>query len=373
MTDYAASTGTLTVAGANLSDDSSNLATCELSRFNSDEVENHFNRAAKALFPFVARVRNIETIVTGQKQHRFTLPNTLRGKPERVYIGDRVTAANVATNEITDPGFEDWASATSLTSWSLSGTGSAVNQQAQTSDPTDYTVLEGSNSARLVSNTSDATSLLQAVTPSIATERVRAHLSVWVYNTQTTDSVVARLISSSSAAHGGTGWERLTASANIGEATTVSVGVSVATATSAAFSVYVDEIVLTIGQSEPVDEPWTEVENWVWTPSGGASDNGFIEFDSVLPMHRRLRIQGRDYLTSIASDTSEIEVGGEVFIPLYDYTRMLMSEEAASVSFSGGRDYWLGRAREFEASWQRELDRGNYVHQPVRRPRLPIP
>jgi hypothetical protein len=370
VTAYTASTGTLTVAGVALGAESG-VVTVELTRHHPDIAKDHFNRARLELFPQIALIRNLDTLITGQKQHRFTLPSTLRGKPLRVYLGSHNPAVNIAQNEVVDPGFEDWVSATSLTSWTLSGTGSTVNQQEATTSPSDYLVFEGGNSARILNNASDGTTLLQTVIPKVATERVEANASVWVYSTQSAISITARLASTDGVAHGGTGWERLVVAVNIGEGTSVSVGVAVGIGT--AFSCYVDEFVMVLGQSEPIDEPWEEIENWVWIPPvAGAADGGILEFSQVLGEKRRIRIVGRDFLSAVSADTDTVEISGEQLSPLYNYTRMLMAQDAANTSQSGARDYWRQRAAEFEGQWRSEFDRGNYVRMPNPRPRIPI-
>ena len=86
ITDYTASSGTLTVAGANLSAESGSV-TVEVTRYNPDVFLNHFNKARQHVFPQLSIVRNHETIVTGQMQQRYTLPSTLRNKPYAVYLG----------------------------------------------------------------------------------------------------------------------------------------------------------------------------------------------------------------------------------------------------------------------------------------------
>ena len=353
ITDYTASSGTVTVAGANFSAEDESVDV-RLTRLHPNRMREHFNRAR--LHPELAHVcaiiRDIDTIVTGQSQYTYTLPTTIRGKPSQVWLGRRVTAASQAENEITDPGFEDWSSATALTSWTLAGSGSTVNQEEQTTGPKNYTVLEGSNSARVLSNASDETTLLQTVTPTVGTQRVEANLSVWVYNTQTAVSVTARIASTNSAAHGGTGWERLTVSANIAEATTVSVGIAVATGT--AFSVYVDEIVLVMGQSEPIDVPWAPILNYEYVPpAAGASNGGTLRFPFRLREQARIRVIGLDNLSSVSALTDTIEIAGPSLDPLYAKTRELACQEAKAVGPENQREFW----EEQRILWQDEFDR----------------
>mgnify|MGYP003136072239 CR=1 FL=1 len=344
VTDYTASSGTLTIAGANLSaeDEASNFI---LSRWNPDHVKSWFNRVRQNLFPQIAIMRDHQPLVTGQVQRRFELPTTLRSKPLQVLMGEWPSAGSLAENEITDPGFENWSSTTALSSWTLSGTGSSVNQEQETTGPSNYGVFRDDNSARILNNASDETTLLQTVTPSVATQRMKAHLGVAVYNTQTAASVTARIASTDSSAHGGTGWEILTADATLGEVTTASVGVAIGTAT--AFSTFVDEAILIVGQSEGIVPYWEPLSNYDWVPPvAGGSNNGFIEFPYDLPSHQVLRIMARDMLSSVSADTDTFEVDGELLEPVYDAVRAEMCQEAATVGIYSGKeqDFWFGQA-----------------------------
>ena len=192
------------------------------------------------------------------------------------------------------------------------------------------------------------TTLLQTVTPTVAVQGQEANVAVWVY-CLTASRVAARCGSTAGDTHGGTGWERLEATENQGvAATTIAVGITVTSGSS--IGVYVDEITLSVGQSEPLGATWEEIEDWTYIPPiAGASNNGLLEFNQVLPAGRRIRIVGR--------------------APLYDYTRMLMAQDVATVSYSGSQDYWQQLAARFEAQWRNALDRGVGVRLPNPRPR----
>jgi hypothetical protein len=189
------------------------------------------------------------------------------------------------------------------------------------------------------------------VTPSVGTQSVEANFSVWVYNTQTAVNVTARCIGTDSSAHGGTGWERLTVSTNVGEATTVSVGVAVAAGT--AFSVYVDEAVLVMGQSEVIEPPWEPLLNWRWTgPVAGASNGGLLEFPYDLPEKRRLRVIARDVISSVSGEASTVEVDSHRLEPLYAKTRAMLCGEAKLTGPADERTFWLSMERDFERDYQ---------------------
>jgi hypothetical protein len=349
VTAYTASSGTLTVAGANLSAEDEAVEII-LTRFHPDGVLDKYNQVRSEVYPKLSVIKNHETIVTGQSHTRFTLPSTLRGKPLQVLLGTWQPVADTAVNLSVDGGFEAWDNSTTLTNYSLSGTGASVNQEEETTSPSNYMVLEGDFSARVVTASSGATTLLETVTPSVATQSVEANVAVWVYCT-TASRVSAQVASTSGDTHTGTGWELLYASATLAyNATNFTWGVGVTAGSQ--LSIYVDDGIATLGQSEPHDVPWEPQYNWRWIqPVDGASNGGLLEFPRYLPEHRRLRIIGRYPLSSISADTGTIELDHELIAPLYNLIRERLCEEAANLSVSNeNRQWWHSRQREYRAS-----------------------
>ena len=71
VSDYATATGTLTVRGANLTNDVANLATIRLHRYNRDLYVNAINDAIRETFPVFHKSHDIMELVTGN-----ILPNS---------------------------------------------------------------------------------------------------------------------------------------------------------------------------------------------------------------------------------------------------------------------------------------------------------
>ena len=308
--------------------------------------------------------------MTGQSHTRFTLPSTLRGKPLQVLLGTWQPVADMAVNLSVDGGFEAWDNSTTLTNYSLSGTGASVNQENETTSPSIYMVLEGDFSARVITASSGATTLLETVTPSVATQSVEANASVWVYCT-TASRVSAQVASSSGDTHTGTGWELLTATATLAyNATNFTLGVGVTAGSQ--LSIYVDDGIAILGQSEPYDVPWQPLYNWRWIqPVDGASNGGLLEFPRYLPEQKRLRIIGRYPLSSISGDTGTIELDHELIAPLYNLIRERLCEEAANLAVANeSRDFWLTRQREYRAIAQQGMD-GVVQVMPAQQIRIP--
>jgi len=353
VTDYAASTGTITVAGANLQAESGSM-TCELHRFEPRRIREMFNRARQDLFPHVSMVRRYDALVTAEWQNLFTLPNILRGKPLQVYLGSRPTADDVVDNLFTDGGFENWSSATALSSWTLAGTNASVNREQETTSPRNYMVLQDSYSARVVSADSGVTTVRQQVTPDVAAESTHVHVTVWVY-CDTASRVSADLVGSQGGLHTGNGWERLTATTTTAQgATTITGGVHCTAGAQIDF--YVDEAIMISGPTEPYGDDFVPLRNWKWTPPvEGAGNGGILEFAHPLPEKQRILIFGRDLLSAVTADSDTFEVDADLLMPLYDRTRQLLSEDAANSSFSGGREFWRERAAEYRGKWETAL------------------
>ena len=328
-----------------------------------DAVQRAYNRARQIVWPHIGIVRDVETVVTGQRQFTYTIPSTIR-RVNRVYLGQRYEAQNDAENLLLNGGFEDWTNATTADNWSVTGSGSpSVNQEEQTTSPTNYAVLSGNNSARLVvpGSSGTATTLVQTFNSAssdytaVATEGMTANLSAWVYCN--TSGRVSLTIDGDvqSDTHGGTGWELLTGSNNL-DATDTSTVVGISVTSGAAIPVFVDEISLTIGQSSVLDRPYTPITNWdVLPPVAGASNGGVLRFTGQVPMQHRIRIVGSDMLSSVNADESTVEVDGDLLAPLYNKVRQLIADERAMGNMES---YWYTLARQYESEYNNAVETG---------------
>ena len=356
VTDYAQSTGTLTHLGANYAGGDS--PSFELTPLDPTEVQNLYNEAREIVYPEISMVRDLETIVTGNRQHTYTLPSTIR-KVDRVYLGNRRNA-NSGDNLLLNGDFEDWDSDSlspgSQNNWTLAGSGSTFNKEAETFYPKNYAVLHGNNSGRLaVAGTN--TTLVQTFTPAsssyttLPTEGQEVNLSAWVY-CNTASRVKLYIETAVGSFHGGTGWELMKASATLAHnATTAVVGVHVTASNVAA---YIDEIWMTIGQSEMTDVPYNELRNWNHVPPvAGASDGGVLRFEEILPSKHRIRVVGRDLLSSVSSDSDTVEIDGDLLHPLYDKVRQLIALRMAT---SNPTSNWAEMARQYESSYMRAIE-----------------
>ena len=357
ITGFTQSSGTIACAGANWTDNESGSINYELTPFDPSEVSNFYNEVREQVFPDIALVRDVETIVTGLRQHTYTLPSTIR-KVDRVYLGNRRNA-DTSENLLLNGDFEDWTSSTSPDYWSVTGTGASVNQEADTSDPENYMVLYGDNSARLVVPSTTAVTLVQTFDSTlsrytaVATEGQECNLSAWVYCTEASRVSLTIDGAVQSETHGGTGWELLKGSQILTQTDTeAAVGLSITSGN--ALAVFVDEIWMTLGQSELIDVPYTELRNWEHVPPvAGASNGGVIRFQETLPSKYRIRIVGRDLLSPVTTDASTIEIDGELLHPVYDRVRMMIAQRMAA---NNPGSNWAELARQYEASYTRAVE-----------------
>ena len=368
VTDYAQSSGTLTVSLAwGAGTDGAN-STYELMTVPPNKVMEWYNRSRQEVWPHIGIVRDVETIVTGTRQFTYEIPSTIR-RVNRVYLGERHEAQNDSENLLLNGSFEDWSSTTAADNWSVTGGGASMNQEEQTTSPTNYAILSGNNSLRLLVPDSTAVTLVQTFNSAsssytaVATEGMEANLSAWVYCNTASRVYLTIDGDVDSTAHGGTGWELMTASNNL-DATDTSTVVGISVSSGAAIPVFVDEVFLTIGQSGPLDRPYSPITNWdVIPPAAGASTGGTLRFTGKVPSHHRLRIVGSDMLTAATSDASTVEIDGDLLEPLYNKIRQRLCDERAA---GNAESYWFTMARQFEAEYNRAVESGAVGIRPPR-------
>ena len=368
VTDYAQSSGTLTVSLAwGAGTDGAN-STYELMPVPPNKVMEWYNRSRQEVWPHIGIVRDVETIVTGTRQFTYEIPSTIR-RVNRVYLGERYEAQNDSENLLLNGSFEDWSSTTAADNWSVTGGGASMNQEEQTTSPTNYAILSGNNSLRLLVPDSTAVTLVQTFNSAsssytaVATEGMEANLSAWVYCNTASRVYLTIDGDVDSTAHGGTGWELMTASNNL-DATDTSTVVGISVSSGAAIPVFVDEVFLTIGQSGPLDRPYSPITNWdVIPPAAGASTGGTLRFTGKVPSHHRLRIVGSDMLTAATSDASTVEIDGDLLEPLYNKIRQRLCDERAA---GNAESYWFTMARQFEAEYNRAVESGAVGIRPPR-------
>ena len=345
VTDYAGSTGTLTIAGAALGNTESGATTCEVSRFHPDDVKRAYNRSRQDVFPALASHKDHRGIVTDRETLAYPVPTAMR-RVDRVMLGQAILASH-SDNLFTDGGFEDWTNATTLANWTFSGSGS-VNQEEATGGPLNHMVLTDSNSAHL--HVTSASTLLQTVSPSVAIEGVYVVMAIYAYS-RTASALRCQIASDNGSYHGGTGWEVITHSFKLSDsASNFTAGVQVNSSSEA----YLDRAVVWAGPPSAPEGLWEPVENWNYIPPlDGASDGGQIFLSARPRNHEVLRLIGRGMLSSVSADSDTIEIDGELLAPVYDKVRSMLAWEQAGGD--PGSD-WATRAREFDLAYRQGIN-----------------
>ena len=117
---------------------------------------------------------------------------------------------------------------------------------------------------------------------------------------------------------------------------------------------------------------WTLITGWDWLPPvAGASNNGLLEFDEILPEKRRIRIVTRDALSAVSAATDTVEVDGDLAAPVIDYALHLLLQEAANSSGDGAKGYLQEKSIEFLQAYELHLYNGHRVKLPNPRMRVP--
>jgi hypothetical protein len=275
----------------------------------------------------------------------YPVPTAIR-RVDRVYLG-RALLADHADNLFTDGGFENWTNATTPTNWTDGVTGS-VNQEAATSGPRNHMVLTGSNSARI--HATSASTLLETLTPSVAIEGIYAVMAVYAY-CRTASALRCQIAGDNGSFHGGTGWEWITHQVKTSDtATNIIAGLQV----NAASESYLDRAIIIAGPVSPPEGAWDVVEGWEHMPPlDGASDGGQIFLPAAPRDHEILRMVGRGMLSNVTTDSTTIEIDGELLVPLYEKVRSLLAWDRAGGDPDSG---WAVRAREFEFAYREAIN-----------------
>jgi len=236
-------------------------------------------------------------------------------------------------------------------------------------------VLTGSYSARLYAPSADTT-LLQTVTPSVATQMVEVSMAAYVY-CRVADSIALQLDGNTGSYHTGTGWELLhyVATTDINDTSfTAGFFVNAANGSTAVPSTsYIDRVAVWAGPREPREELWTPVTQWEWMPPlAGASDGGKIHLRGY---PRRggeiLRVVGRDAVSTVSADTDTVEIDGHLLKPLYALTRAYMCEDKAMGRSPRSGIDWAQRAEEYHIEYQRAI--ADPMYQATSRPKVRQP
>ena len=322
VTDYTASSGTITISGTDLTSDSSTQATFEIYRYDPDQLRDTLNDARLEVFPRLYKEINDRTLTLAGHQDKYARPTSIRqGFVRQIYEEPRIDAKSFANNIVSTLNC-DFESSTIGDDWTASYITLAA--EAETTSPDNWMVFSGTQSGKCTVTASQTATLLMTVPSGTNYVGEEINVGIWVYSrTASRVSAAIQLDSSSvsvGSTHSGGGWERLTHTLVAdGISSSIKVGVSVTSGT--AFVFYADEIIATSGQSElpqPIGSPimgWRE-----------ETDNIIIHGHKT-SADRQLRVRGMGLLSSVSSGSDTMELEYDQLRILYAHGAMLWFQQ----------------------------------------------
>jgi len=321
VTDYTASSGTITVSGTALTAESGST-TFELYRYDPDQLRDSLNDARLEAFPELYLHVEDNTLTLEGSQNKYARPTSIRqGFVRQIYQEPRINAKTFQNNIVSTLNC-DFESSTIGDDWTASYITLAA--EAETTSPDNWMVFSGTQSGKCTVTASQTATLLMTVPSGTNYVGEEINVGIWVYSrTASRVSAAIQLDSSSVSAgstHSGGGWERLTHTLVAdGISSSIKVGVSVTSGT--AFVFYADEIIATSGQSElpqPIGSPimgWRE-----------ETDNIVIHGHKT-SADRQLRVRGMGLLSSVSSGSDTMELEYDQLRILYAHGAMLWFQQ----------------------------------------------
>ena len=323
VSDYTASSGTITVTGTALTSDSSTQATFEIYRYDPDQLRDAINDAANQAFPALFKRIDDRTHTVAPGQARYERASSIEpGYIRQVYIVPKIESKTFAENIINDQNCDMEASSSALTNWTDSANITAA-VEADTTSPNNFMVYRGQRSAKLTCAASSTGTFTLSVTDPTNYESEELNFSIWVYSKYAdlvspmvqidSDSVVT------GTAHSGNGWQRLTVSttsSNVGS--TIKVGLNFAS-NGSIYTVYADEAILTSGPSE-IPKGFESVI-FDWTEEGD-----YLTFLTAPPSHYNLHVVGCGALETLTAGADTITLEPHRVNLLLDYAALTFFE-----------------------------------------------
>jgi len=327
VTDYTASSGTITISGTDLTNDSSTNATFELYRYDPDQLRDSINDARLEAFPELYNHVEDRTLTLEGHQNKYARPTSIRqGFVRQIFEEPRIDAKSFANNIVNtlNCDFEEWTDSTTPADW-VNSNFTSITQETENTSPDNWMVFSGTYSAQFQVAAGSVNTALLTVPSGTNYKGEEINVGVWVYSrTASRVSAAIQIDSdtiSTGTTHSGGGWERLThtlVATDLG--TSIKVGLHV-TSASDAFVFYADEIIATSGQSEipqPLGSPimgWREETDNI-VIHGIRSDNNY-----------QLRVRGMAPLSSVSSGSDTMEIEGDQLRLLFSYAAMLWFQQ----------------------------------------------
>ena len=302
VTDYTASSGTLTISGIDLTSDSSTQATFELYRYDPDQLRDSLNDARLYAFPRLYKEVLDRALTASDDVLRYTRPTSIPFNFVRqIYIENRINAKTFANNIVNTLNC-DFESSTIGDDWTASSITLAA--EADTTTPDNWVVFEGSQSGKCTVSASSTATLLMTVPSGTNYVGEEINVGIWVYSKTASRVSAAIQLDSGSVSvgdtHSGNGWERITHTLVAdGISTSIKVGVSVTSGT--AFVFYADQLIVTAGPANIPQLLGNRITTW------REEGDDIVLWDGAIS-DRNILVRGMGHLSSVSSGSDTMEI-----------------------------------------------------------------
>lgn len=300
--DFIGSSSTVTVDGPVLADDSANLATFEVYRWNPNKMLDALNDGRQRAFPALHRRRVEETLTSQVNQREFARPTSImRGHITKIRRQLRIKAKTFANNIANDLNV-DMEATTITDDWTAVNATIAI--ETNTNDPDNLMVFEPQNSMKVTVGLDAVNTVLLTITNPTNYIGQELNDSMWVYS-RTADRISMGIeiddgTISTGTTHQGLGWERLEHSV-VGDSIDTKLESGLHVTSGSVFVFYADEFIMTAGYSEPPAFIGDLVQKW-----SEREDNIIIH--PTVPQQKNYIVEGRGLLSSVAIGTDTIEL-----------------------------------------------------------------
>ena len=322
VTDYTASSGTITVSGTALTSDSSTQATFELYRYDPDQLRDTLNDARHQAFPRIYQEILDRTTTGSDDILRYTRPSTIpQNFVRQIYQENRIEVKSFENNLVGTLNC-DFENTTISTDWSTSNITLAA--EVDTSSPDNWVVFEGTQSGKCTVAASSVGLLQQTVPSSTNYVGEEINMGIWVYS-KTASRISAAIqldsgtVSTSSVTHSGNGWERLTHSLVAdGVSSDIKCGVQVSSGT--AFVFYADSLLVTAGFTNIPQRLGARITTW-------REEGDDIVVIGGVVNDRNLLVRGMGHLSSVSSGSDTMEIDERQARYLYNVAATLWFQQ----------------------------------------------
>jgi len=328
ISDYAQSTGTMTVRGAVLSAETTSQ-TGELHKFRPTDIKDALNQAIIREYKSVYKEVEDTTLFVVANQKAYTIPTTIRDL-DAVYL-EKSLGHQFEENILKDyGGFDAWTLSTRP-----DGTDAATGMTlTQVTADDDMPVKSESGVKAVIDATTSASHYFTAVTTPADFDSQTTTFQMWVYCTTASRirvGITDNASTSYSSYHSGNGWELLSAT-HTTTASPTSLKAGIFCTSGDAITIYYDEAVWT-RDFRATEDSWELLRNW-------RVYNGTLYFPYVLPERHALRLVGRYPLTTLTTDASTVEIDPpQTDILIYSAIVILYQQYKARKAGSISADY----------------------------------